>query len=74
MGGPSAWQEFLETQGEGVHHIAFQISGMDEQIACLEAKGLPLLQRGDFTGGRYAYMDSASPLGVILELLEIQPE
>jgi catechol 2,3-dioxygenase-like lactoylglutathione lyase family enzyme len=74
VGGPSAWQEFLETRGEGVHHIAFQISGMDEQIACLEAKGLPLLQRGDFTGGRYAYMDSASQLGVVLELLEIQPE
>jgi len=74
VGGPSAWQEFLETQGEGVHHIAFRIKGIDAEVASLEAKGLPLLQRGDFTGGRYAYMDSASPLGVILELLEIQPE
>jgi methylmalonyl-CoA/ethylmalonyl-CoA epimerase len=74
VGGPSAWQEFLETQGEGVHHIAFPVKGLDEQIALLEAKGLPLLQRGDFTGGRYAYMDSVSQLGVILELLEIQPE
>lgn len=73
VGGPSAWQEFLETRGEGVHHIAFRISGLDEQIAFLEAKGLPLVQRGDFTGGCYAYMDSAAQLGVILELLEIQP-
>jgi len=73
VGGPSTWQEFLETQGEGVHHIAFRIQGIDEQIAFLEAKGLPLVQRGDFTGGRYAYMDSTSQLGVILELLEIQP-
>jgi len=71
VGGPSAWQEFLETRGEGVHHIALRIQGIDEQIAFLEAKGLPLLQRGDFTGGRYAYMDSASPLGVMLELLEM---
>jgi len=73
VGGPSTWQEFLQTQGEGVHHIAFRIQGIDEQIASLEAKGLPLLQRGDFTGGRYAYMDSVAPLGVILELLESQP-
>jgi methylmalonyl-CoA/ethylmalonyl-CoA epimerase len=70
VGGPSTWQEFLETKGEGVHHIAFQIKGMDDQIALLETKGLPLVQRGDFTGGCYAYVDSASQLGVILELLE----
>jgi len=73
VGGPSTWQEFLQTQGEGVHHIAFPVQGLDEQIASLEAKGLPLLQRGDFTGGRYAYVDSAASLGVILELLDTQP-
>src|SRR5512144_2874176 len=27
VGGPSTWQEFLDTHGEGVHHIAFNIQG-----------------------------------------------
>ena len=70
VGGPSTWQEFLEAHGEGVHHIAFQIKGMDEQVAILGKKGMPAAQRGDYTGGCYAYINSAPQLGVILELLE----
>jgi methylmalonyl-CoA/ethylmalonyl-CoA epimerase len=70
VGGPSTWQEYLETHGEGVHHIAFRIKGMDEQISLLDSKGMPPVQRGDYTGGRYAYVDGTSQLKVILELLE----
>src|SRR4051812_25485613 len=33
VGGPSAWQEFLQKKGEGVHHIAFRVRGMDADIA-----------------------------------------
>ncbi|NOZ29279.1 MAG: VOC family protein [Chloroflexi bacterium] len=68
--GPSTWQEFLDTHGEGVHHIAFHVEGMDEVLELLESKGMPLVQRGEFTGGRYAYVDTTSQLGVMLELLE----
>ncbi len=70
VGGPSTWQEFLDAHGEGVHHIAFQIKGMKSQIALLEGKGMPLVQRGEYTGGRYAYIDSVPQLAVVLELLE----
>ena len=67
---PSTWREFLDEHGEGVHHIAFQIKGMDNVLAYLEGKDISAVQRGDYTGGRYAYVDSAPALGVILELLE----
>ncbi len=70
VGGPSTWQEHLDTKGEGVHHIAFQIQGMDEQIAILGEKGMPLVQRGDYTGGCYAYVDGTPQLSLVLELLE----
>lgn len=70
VGGPSTWREFLDTKGEGVHHIAFRIEGTDEHVAMLEAKGMPLVQRGDFKGGCYAYIDSLAKLGVLIELLE----
>ncbi len=70
LGRPSTWREFLEAHGEGVHHIAFRIEDMEEQLAILERKGMPPVQRGDYTGGRYAYVDSAPQLSVILELLE----
>lgn len=70
VGGPSTWREFLDLHGEGVHHIAFLVDGMREQVATLEAHGMPLVQRGDYTGGRYAYIDGSKQLKVILELLE----
>ena len=70
VGGPSTWKEFLDEHGEGVHHIAFRIKGMERVLTYLTGKGIPDIQRGDYTGGRYAYVDSAPSLGVILELLE----
>lgn len=67
---PSTWREFLDTKGEGVHHIAFEVKGMDDKTAILAKKGMALLQKGDYEGGRYAYIDGAAKLGLILELLE----
>jgi catechol 2,3-dioxygenase-like lactoylglutathione lyase family enzyme len=70
IGTSSTWQDHLDRHGEGLHHIAFRVQGMDERLAYLAAKGVSLVQRGDFTGGRYAYVDATSTLGLILELLE----
>lgn len=70
VGGPSTWREFLDQHGQGIHHIAFRIQGMDDIIARLEARGVPPVQRGDYTGGRYGYVDGVPLLGAILELLE----
>jgi methylmalonyl-CoA/ethylmalonyl-CoA epimerase len=67
---PSTWQVHLDEKGEGLHHIAFKIQGMKDRIAYLEAKGIPLLQRGEYQGGRYAYVDGMKQLGTVLELLE----
>jgi catechol 2,3-dioxygenase-like lactoylglutathione lyase family enzyme len=67
---PSTWREFLDANGPGLHHIAFNIKGMGATLARLEAHEIPLVQKGDYTGGRYAYVDAEGPLGCILELLE----
>ena len=67
---PSVWRNFLEEKGEGVHHIAFQIKGMKEKVSLLDKAGMTLIQKGEYTGGRYAYIDSLGDLKVLLELLE----
>lgn len=67
---PSTWRNYLNEHGEGPHHIAFVIEGMKDKVALLESKGFPLQQRGEYTGGRYAYMDTAKELKVLIELLE----
>jgi methylmalonyl-CoA/ethylmalonyl-CoA epimerase len=70
IGGPSTWQEFLDEKGEGVHHIAFFVKDTEQAVISLEENGIGVIQQGDYTGGRYTYVDSAPALGVILELLE----
>lgn len=71
ISGPSTWQEFLDTKGEGVHHIAFSVENMeDHRNKLLENHGMYTIQTGDYEGGCYSYIDSATQLGVILELLE----
>jgi methylmalonyl-CoA/ethylmalonyl-CoA epimerase len=67
---PSTWDDQLEQVGSSLHHIAFRIEGMGDKLAWFDAHGMPLIQRGQFKGGCYAYVDSADQLGGIVELLE----
>ena len=67
---PSVWRDVLNEKGEGVHHIAFVIKGMQEKILKLESNGMKLMQKGEYTGGRYAYIDCVDQLKTIVELLE----
>jgi methylmalonyl-CoA/ethylmalonyl-CoA epimerase len=70
IGEPSTWREQLDAHGNSLHHVAFQIKGMAGKLALLGAAGIPLVQMGEYTGGRYAYTDGTAQLGAVLELLE----
>ena len=67
----SVWREYLEKNGEGFHHIAFFVKGMKENIQKLEERGMKLGQTGEYTGGRYAYVeDVGDKYKMMFELLE----
>lgn len=68
VGKKSTWYKHLKKHGEGFHHIAFGVEGMEQNIAYLENNGGKLVQKGDFTGGSYSYVDLPN-VGVIFELL-----
>jgi methylmalonyl-CoA/ethylmalonyl-CoA epimerase len=70
IGEPSTWQDQLMTHGQSLHHIAFEIKGMADRLTELTAQGFSLLQRGEYKGGRYAYLDGLERHGAIVELLE----
>ncbi len=70
LGGQSTWQEALDRKGEGVHHIAFWVEGMQRSVDFLKQHEIPMIQRGDMGEGQYAYFDAEPQLGVVLELLE----
>lgn len=70
VGEPSTWYDQLLRHGPSLHHIAFEVKGMAERLALLASHGLPLIQRGEYQGGRYAYLDGQEQYGAVVELLE----
>lgn len=69
---PSAWRDWLNTHGEGFHHIAFLVPDMEKAIQECEEFGMRMLQRGYYSdrSGRYAYLDGSGQLKCCVELLE----
>jgi methylmalonyl-CoA/ethylmalonyl-CoA epimerase len=70
LGGKSTWQEFLDKNGEGLHHIAFAVKDINGMEKKFELQGMSTVQRGGWDGGAYSYIDASRDLGCILELLE----
>ncbi len=70
--GPSEWRTHLETHGEGLHHLAFNVKGMQLHIKNCEDFGMSLLQKGEYRqgNGRYCFLDARDQLKMIVELLE----
>ncbi|MFP5113826.1 VOC family protein [Bacillaceae bacterium C204] len=69
---PGTMREFLDTVGEGIHHIAFDVDSIKEKLPIFEENGYPLLQSGEFTSsdGRYVYVDTLKSHKTLMELLE----
>jgi hypothetical protein len=66
--GPSIHVDFLEQNGEGIHHVGVYTPTFDSDLEGFEKKGIGILQQG--TGiRRYAYMDTKP---FILELIEAE--
>lgn len=77
----SPHKEFLETHGEGIQHLGFNIDNYDEWVSYLKEKGIGILYNaeGDIEGLGYlraAYFDSQAgkPGNTLIELCEIKPK
>ena len=46
------------------------MKGMQQAVDDFGSRGVPMVQKGEYTGGRYAYLAAADKLGVDIELLE----
>ena len=75
--GPSVFEEYLKKRGEGLHHLAFNVTDLDAAVAKMEAKGLKVAQSGRFdypkNKGRFAYIDTEPRCGVMIEFNWHQP-
>jgi catechol 2,3-dioxygenase-like lactoylglutathione lyase family enzyme len=73
--GPSIYEEFLERGGQGLHHLGFWVTSLEQAVASFEAAGYEQIQAGGGYGldgdGGYAYFETERDFGVILEAIEL---
>jgi len=64
---------FLEKRGEGIHHIAFKVRGIEELLKKLKDEGLELVNetpRIGIEGTKIAFIHPKSVKNVLIELCE----
>ena len=69
--GPVA--KFIEKKGEGLHHIAFNVDGLDSVLRELGKKGVQLIDSTARIGAgnkRIAFLHPKDTFGVLVELSE----
>jgi len=66
---------FLERNGEGIHHLAFQVADIEAALSHLEAQGAVLVDTEPRIGGggqRIAFVHPKSFAGSLIELVEVK--
>ncbi len=69
----SAIAKFLEKRGSGIHHIAIEVSNIEESLAKLKANGARLIDETPKVGAGgclIAFVHPATTGGVLLELVQ----
>jgi methylmalonyl-CoA epimerase len=72
LGSDSPAAKFLDTRGEGIHHIAVKVDDVDTVLAELKSKGVVLVDekaRVGAEGAKIAFVHPKSTKGVLLELV-----
>jgi hypothetical protein len=69
----SVWSNFLETNGEGLHHLALTVTNYDDMVLGLKQQGASMLVSGhapsQFNGRPWCYFDT-KPGGLIIEFMD----
>jgi methylmalonyl-CoA/ethylmalonyl-CoA epimerase len=65
--------KFIEKNGAGIHHIAYEVEDIEAEIAKLLADGVRMIDekpRNGAHGTRIAFIHPKSTLGVLTELCQ----
>jgi methylmalonyl-CoA/ethylmalonyl-CoA epimerase len=72
--GKNIYTEFLDSKGEGLHHLGFQVDDLDAMLTELAKEGIEPIwhQRLPQFGIAFAYLNTDRIGGVIFELIEVK--
>ena len=65
--------KFVEKKGEGIHHLAFAVKGIESALSEVESKGVQLIDKTPRKGAEgldIAFLHPKSTVGVLTELCE----
>jgi methylmalonyl-CoA/ethylmalonyl-CoA epimerase len=64
--------KFLESKGEGIHHICFEVDDVDKELQAMAAKGIDTLDKKGRPGlaGKVGFLHPRSANGVLIELAQ----
>ena len=74
VSGSSAIRKFLDKNGEGIHHIAFEVDDIHQAVAELKDKGIKLIDetpREGAHGMTIAFMHPKATHGILMELVQL---
>ena len=75
IAGKTIHKDFLDQKGEGLHHIRFMVSDLDNVISKFSEIGIDVLQKDRFKdGGGIAYMDTGKTGGIVIEITQYPPQ
>lgn len=72
INGKGVIADFLDSEGEGIHHICFRVKHLDDLIERLEEKDVKLVPKEPIEIGEvsYIFVHPKSAHGVMIELIE----
>ncbi|KUO75101.1 MAG: hypothetical protein APF81_02555 [Desulfosporosinus sp. BRH_c37] len=66
----SVIDKYIETKGEGIHHISLEVTDFDEVIKDFKAKGLRVIAEADTEDFKAAFIHPQSNFGVLTEIIQ----
>ena len=74
VSGDTPQKKFLESRGEGIHHIAFIVNDIEEAISIMVEAGFKVISSSkNEGGGGMAFFDTDKVGGIAIELEELPP-
>ena len=63
---------FIESHGQGVHHLCFEVDDIDADLAAMAGKGIELIDKKGKEGllGRIGFLHPRSTNDLLIELVE----
>lgn len=67
---------YLQSRGEGLHHVCFEVDSVDRDLAALKQRDVELIDQEPRIGlaGRICFLHPRAMLGALVELCEPLPE